>query len=58
VWSNGGKTVTIAPIEGLAGNEVYTVTILPNYLKDESGNGNTSTISVTFTTAGVLQTGR
>lgn len=58
LWSNGGKTVTIAPLEGLAGNETYTVTILPNYLKDESGNGNPSTISVTFTTAGVLQTGR
>lgn len=58
VWSNGGKTVTIAPVEGLAGNQVYTVTILPNGVRDESGNGNTESISVTFTTAGVLQTGR
>lgn len=58
LWSNSGKTVTIAPPEGLAGNEVYTVTILPNGVQDASGNGNPSTISVTFTTAGVLQTGR
>lgn len=58
VWSNGAKTVTIAPVEGLAGSTVYTVTILPGGVKDVSGNGNPSTISVTFTTAGVLQTGR
>jgi hypothetical protein len=58
LWSNEGKTVTIAPAEGLAGSTIYTVTILPGGVKDESGNGNPSTISVTFTTAGVLQTGR
>jgi methionine-rich copper-binding protein CopC len=51
VWSNSGKTVTIAPPEGLAGNQEYTVTILPNGVHDVEGNGNASTITVTFTTS-------
>lgn len=51
VWSNSNKTVTIAPPEGLAGNQEYTVLILPNGVHDLNGNGNAETITVTFTTS-------
>jgi methionine-rich copper-binding protein CopC len=52
VWSNSDKTMTIAPAEGLSGNQEYTVTILPNGVQDLNGNGNENAIIVTFSTTG------
>ncbi len=51
VWSNNDKTVTIAPVEGLANSQVYTVSILPNGVQDVNGNGNEDPITIGFTTA-------
>lgn len=57
VFSNGGKTVTFTPADGLGANQQYMVTILPGGVSDMSGNSNDNPITVTFTTGAALQTG-
>ena len=57
-WSNSGRTLTYDPDLPLDDDTQYTVTILPDGIRDLAGNGNADVVNIVFTTGSALATGR
>ncbi len=57
-WSNGGKMVSFTPYEPLLDDTQYTLVLPEGSFQDLSGNANTETSTVQFTTGSTFETGR
>lgn len=58
VWSNGGRTATFTPEGSLSTDTQYTITLVPGTVADQSGNTNSTLITLVFTTGAALESGR